>query len=258
MRGLIRALKRAAPPNSSRTRLLWETERFAKSLPPGSMVLDAGCGDSPYRELFAHVRYESADFKQVPGATYDNAITHVCDLRAIPVEDSRYDFLLFHQVMEHLPDPCAVLAELHRVLKPGGKILYSAPLFYEPHQEPYDFYRYTSHGVEHLFKGAGFTIDWLDWLEGYYGTVAYQMSRMAQYLPARPASIATGVGGLLLAPWMVLLKAQMAACSLFFHWLETKSKFTAAGYPKNYIAIVAKPPVRLAFDFQATTNNDGG
>jgi SAM-dependent methyltransferase len=105
-------------------------------------VLDAGAGDSPYRERFAHVQYESADFERVPGKRYA-ASDYVCDLAAIPVEDHRYDLVLLSQVLEHLPEPGAVLAELRRVLKPGGTIWASAPLFYEEHEVPYDFFRYT-------------------------------------------------------------------------------------------------------------------
>jgi len=194
------------------------------------MVLDAGAGEQPYKSLFVHCQYESADFESAD-RPYANS-TYVCDLAHIPVEDARYDVVLFHQVMEHLPDPQAVLKELFRVMRPGGKLIYSAPLFFEPHEEPYDFYRYTQHGVRHLFGEAGFKIERLDWLEGYFGTVAYQMSCMAKYLPLSPWP---------LSPLMLLFKAQMAAFSLLFHWLETVKKYTGRGYPKNHVAVVMKP-----------------
>lgn len=225
--------------NSSRTRLYRENEAFARTIPAGSMVLDAGAGSAPYKHLVSHANYESADFEMVDKAYAKS--TYVCDLRNIPVEEGRYDFVLFNQVMEHLPDPRSVLNELFRVMKPGGRLIYSGPLFYEEHEQPYDFFRYTSFGVNLLFKEAGFIIQRLDWLEGYFGTVAYQMNRMGQFLPARPSSIAGGLTGLILCPFMLLLKGQMLALSLVFHWLETRTKFTARGYPKNYVAVVVKP-----------------
>jgi hypothetical protein len=64
---------------------------------------------------------------------------------------------------------------------------------------------------------------------------------MGSYLPRRPSTIAKGVTGILLSPIMVVLKAQMRWMSVLFHWLEVRSKFTNAGYPKNYVAIVVKP-----------------
>lgn len=225
--------------NSSRKRLYWENENFARSIPPGSMVLDAGAGNAPYKHLVSHANYESADFEKVD-KEYAKS-TYVCDLNDIPVEDGRYDFVLFNQVMEHLPEPRLVLKELFRVMKPGGRLIYTGPLFYEEHEQPYDFFRYTSFGVQLLFQQAGFAVQRLDWLEGYFGTVAYQMNRMGQYLPTRPSSIARGVLGVVLCPLMILLKAQMIALSVLFHWLETRMKYTDRGYPKNYVAVVAKP-----------------
>jgi SAM-dependent methyltransferase len=224
--------------NSSRYRLQAENEAFAKVIPPGSLVLDAGAGIAPYKGLLAHTRYESADFELVD-KPYAKS-TYVCDLSAIPVEDERFDAILFNQVMEHLPDPLKVLLELHRVLKPGGRMIYSAPLFYEEHEQPYDFFRYTQFGIRELFGRAGFVIDRLDWLEGYYGTVGYQLNCMSRYLPNHPRHLGGGIRGVLLAPFMVLLKGTFALTSILFHKLEVRTKFTKHGYPKNYVAIVRR------------------
>lgn len=232
-------LRRAFDFNSSRHRLWEENAKFAATIPAGSMVLDAGAGEAPYKPLLRHAVYESADFQKVdkPYAVS----TYVCDLAEIPVEDARYDFIVFNQVLEHVPEPSAVLRELHRVLKPGGQMIYTAPLFYEEHETPYDFYRYTQFGVRHLLTKAGFAINRLDWLEGYFGTIGYQMHGMARYLPHRPRDIHPGIAGLLLWPLLMALRAQMVLGAMLFHRLEIAHKFTARGYPKNYVAIVTRP-----------------
>jgi SAM-dependent methyltransferase len=224
--------------NSSRDRLALEIKQFARTIPEGSMVLDAGAGDEPYKPFVAHTRYESADFR---GSNKpDTLTTYICDLKSIPVEDQRYDFILFNQVMEHLPEPDLVLLELYRVLKPGGKLLYTAPLFFEEHLIPYDFFRYTQYGARMLFERAGFTLERLDWMEGYYATVAYQLNRMSRYLPGWPSEIAPGLLGYLMSPLFVVMRVQMALLSIGFHWIEMKRKFTRSGYPKNYVAIARR------------------
>src|SRR5215210_9514252 len=132
--------------NSSRAYLPRFLARAAESVEPGQLVLDAGAGRAQYRGLFAHARYETADFLAVKGKKYAQP-DYVCDLAAIPVEDARFDHVLLTQVLEHIPEPRLVLAELHRVLKPGGTLWLTAPLFYAEHERPYDFYRYTQFGL---------------------------------------------------------------------------------------------------------------
>lgn len=224
--------------NSSRYRLWQENEAFASLIPNGALVLDAGSGEAPYKSLFQHAKYESADFEKVNKQYAES--TYVCDLQNIPVEDCRFDFIIFNQVMEHVPEPKLVLAELNRVLKPGGKMIYTGPLFYEEHEQPYDFYRYTQFGLQYLLNQTGFVIERLDWLEGYFGTVGYQLNCMSRYLPHKPRDIGNGIFGYGLAPIMLMLKIGFAFCSIFFHRFETRNKFKIKGYPKNYIAIVTK------------------
>ena len=236
--------RRAVRLNSSRVRLERENRAFAASLPAGALVLDAGAGRAPYARLFAHCRYESADFCRVDKPYAEQ--THICDLAAIPVEDGRYDAVIFNQVMEHLPEPGAVLAELHRVLKPEGKLLYTGPFFYEEHEQPYDFFRYTRYGTRHLMEQAGFTVERLDWLEGYFGTLGYQFETASRYLPTRAAAYGGGAAGMLTALMAMLLKPMLRLFSAALHRLDLRAKYTERGYPKNYVAIATKAPAVAA------------
>ncbi len=236
---LMKNFKQLLAFNSSRSRLWSENSEFAEQVPPGALVLDAGAGSAPYKSLYQHAQYESADFEQVDIKYYATS-TYVCDLKSIPVENCRFDFVVFNQVMEHLPEPELVLNELNRVMKTGGKMIYSGPLFFEEHEQPYDFYRYTQFGLQHLFSQAGFEIERLDWLEGYFGTVAYQFNCMARYLPVRPSLLGSGFIGYSLVPVMLLLKIVFAGCSILFHKLEMHTKYKQRGFPKNYIAIIRK------------------
>jgi SAM-dependent methyltransferase len=228
----------AEPFNSSRARLRDEVASFASTIAPGALILDAGAGTSPYKTFFAHARYESADFEQVTKTYAPQSYT--CDLSRIPVEDERFDAVIFNQVMEHLPDPLAVLRELRRVLKRDGRLFCSAPLFYEEHEQPYDFFRYTQFGFRHLFTQASLDIVRLDWLEGYYGTFGYQCATAADALPRRPRQYGGGLTGLMAGAMVTALRPGLRGLSRFMHRLEMRHKFTVRGYPKNYVVIARR------------------
>jgi SAM-dependent methyltransferase len=130
--------------------------RVADELPAGSRLIDVGAGNSPYRELFDHLHYESTDWEHSvhPGA---RAVDHVGPAHDLPVPDEAYEAVLCTQVLEHVPNPDAVIAELYRVLRPGGRLYLTVPLAWELHEMPFDFYRYTPHGLARILGGAGFT-----------------------------------------------------------------------------------------------------
>lgn len=235
---MIAGLIRRYSVNSSRFHLDRINREFAATVPAGALVLDAGAGSAPYKPLFEHARYESADFEQVD-KPYAKS-TYVCDLANIPVEAERFDAIIFNQVMEHLPEPLVALKELNRVLKPGGRMVATAPLFYEEHEQPYDFFRYTQFAWRHLMEQAGFRIERLEWMEGYFGTVAYQLDTAARYLPSSVPGTGSWVGKMLMKPFMIFVKLILAFLAIIFYRLDMREIYSERGYPKNYAVIVSK------------------
>jgi SAM-dependent methyltransferase len=228
--------------NASRVHLSRAVRRFAKGTKKGMLVLDAGAGTSPYRKFFKHARYEAADFAEL-GTKYA-PLDYVCDITDIPVEDARFDRILCNQVLEHLPEPGRAMDELHRVLKPGGRVFLSVPLFYEEHQKPYDFYRYTQFSLRRLFEEHGFVVVRIDWLEGYLGTVSHQFHQMYRWLPGDLRTIrAMGVGWRILyvAPMILLTKAIAGRLRAPFARADIAWKYTETGMPKNYVVVARKP-----------------
>jgi SAM-dependent methyltransferase len=205
------------------------------------LVLDAGAGSCLYEHHFSHGVYQSADFCAVDKRYGE--ITHACDLTSIPVEHNTYDLVLCSQTLEHVPEPKSVLRELNRVLKPGGELWLSAPLFYEEHEAPYDFYRYTRYGFTYLLESAGFKVKRIDWLEGYYGTLSYQLNMAIHALPTHPKHYGDGFTGIASAALVFLLRPFFAMSSILFSHLDLRHKFVSAGQCKNY-AIVATKTVK--------------
>jgi SAM-dependent methyltransferase len=229
----------ASAGNSSRAYLHRFLIRAGEAVQPGQLVLDAGSGRAPYRDLFAHARYETADFMAVKGKTYTEQ-DYVCDLAAIPVEDARFDHVVLTQVLEHIPEPRAVLAELHRVLKPGGTLWLTAPLFYAEHEKPYDYFRYTQFGLRHLLEGTGFTVREVAWMEGYLGTLSYQARLMSRSLPASPDAYGGGVKGMALASAARVLRRLGRHAADALATLDLKYKLVGKGLPKNYQAVAKR------------------
>ncbi|MFC2075939.1 methyltransferase domain-containing protein [candidate division KSB1 bacterium] len=116
-------------------------------------VLDCGAGLHQHRDLLAKNAdsYESIDWKATEGLTY------VGDVQSMDmIIDSRYDTVFCSQVLEHLSRPWDALAEIFRVLKPGGRLLISAPHLSRLHEHPHDYFRYTAFGLKSLLENSGF------------------------------------------------------------------------------------------------------
>lgn len=224
--------------NASRVWLDRELEAFGASLPEGALVLDAGAGSQKYASKFSRQQYESADFEQVD--KYYKPSTYVCDLRSIPVEDGRFDVVVFTQVMEHLPEPHLVLAELSRVLKPGGKMFFSAPLYYEEHEKPYDYYRYTQFALKFMFDRAGMDIAELRWLEGFMGTTAHMMRYSGRNFPRSPAGYGGGLTGVLALVVFQAARPLLGLLSMLARHCDTRHRYMERGMPINYLAFVTK------------------
>lgn len=123
---------------------------------PGKAVLDLGAGNAPYRELFSHTRYTTSDWSQSEHAGA-RAADIISSADSLPVARASFDLVLCTQVLEHVPDPAAALAECFRILLPGGRVALTVPLLWELHELPHDYFRYTENGLRHLLAEAGFT-----------------------------------------------------------------------------------------------------
>jgi len=125
-------------------------------------VLDAGAGATKYRPFFRHCRYETQDFCQYEGplVKYSQPIDHICEITRIPLPDGCLDAVLCTEVLEHVVDPMAVVAEFARLLRPGGKLLLTCPTASSLHMEPYHYYGgFTHYWYRHWLPTHGFEVE---------------------------------------------------------------------------------------------------
>jgi len=101
------------------------------------VILDAGCGNGRsfclLKQKFAPARIVGVDInpemiaaaRTEAGRNDLHAELHCADLAHIPLEDGSVDLLLCHQTFHHLVAQYETLGEFHRVIKPGGLLLFA-------------------------------------------------------------------------------------------------------------------------------------
>jgi SAM-dependent methyltransferase len=139
-------------------------------------LLDLGCGEQPYRDVFNHVeRYIAFDL--APNSRMDvcgNAI-------ALPFRDAVFDTVLCNEVLEHVPQPDTLMNEAARVLKPQGVLLLTTPQTWGLHLEPHDFCRYTKYGLRYLAEKTGLEVVDVAPTCGLWATLAQRLADTIVY-----------------------------------------------------------------------------
>jgi SAM-dependent methyltransferase len=121
-------------------------------------VLDFGCGTGPYRGLLTSAtKYTGLEYDSPHNRQHKQADIFY-DGITIPLEDGSMDNVLSTQTIEHVSNPDRIVAEWRRILRPGGKLLLTAPFMGPEHEMPYDFQRYTTNGLRNLLEENGFEV----------------------------------------------------------------------------------------------------
>jgi SAM-dependent methyltransferase len=134
---------------------LWYSRMLARHA--RGVMLELGAGAMPYHALYRE-RTTQVWCIDWPQSLHEQPHADLyADLNdGIPLCSAMADTVIAADVLEHIFHPAALLAEMHRVLRPGGAALVNMPFMYWVHEAPHDYFRYTQHAVERLARDAGF------------------------------------------------------------------------------------------------------
>ena len=138
-------------------------------LPESARIADLGCGTGGNLEMLAKFgdvtgvepSHTAAQFaRRRTGATVVEG-----DAVATTLPDHAFDLVTMLDVLEHLEDDRAGLAEVKRILKPGGTYLITVPAFmflWSSHDEALHHYRrYRRPQLKRLLAEAGLEVSWM-------------------------------------------------------------------------------------------------
>ncbi|MBC2670900.1 class I SAM-dependent methyltransferase [Novosphingobium piscinae] len=113
-----------------------EIDVLARAAIPDGLGLDLGCGDGILTDILFNrigrrpdlVGIDPDPLETDAAKSYDfYRRIHTCGGDAIPEPDATFDYAISNSVLEHIPDLEPVIAELARVLKPGGTFFFTVP-----------------------------------------------------------------------------------------------------------------------------------
>lgn len=118
-------------------------------------TLDVGCGMRPYEKTFFAGAAEYIGCDYLSDRSRPDV---VCSATELTFPDGIFDTVVTTEVLEHVPEPHQAMREMARVLKPGGHLVLSTPMYWPRHEVPYDFFRYPYDGLLHLLNTHGFEL----------------------------------------------------------------------------------------------------
>jgi SAM-dependent methyltransferase len=159
-------------------------------------VLDFGCGTGAFLEhldRFGTVSAVDADPSAVAfcHTRGRSEVTLVPPGAPLPFRDGAFDLVTTLDVIEHVDDDVAALAELRRVLRPGGRLLVAVPAFMflwgKQDEVSHHRRRYTARTLRRALADAGFGVDRMS----YFNTILFPpiaAVRLGRRLLRRPGS----------------------------------------------------------------------
>jgi len=144
--------------------------------------LDIGCGKKK-KEFFPHIKsYVGLEYPPIAGIIPEKSRYNpdvFGDGLYLPFKKSSFNCVGAFQVLEHVSRPDVLFQEAYRTLKKKGLFVLTIPFEYRIHLRPFDYFRFTKHGIEILAENAGFSIEHSEQIGGMWQVLA---NRLVGYL----------------------------------------------------------------------------
>ena len=116
----------------------------------GKKVLEIGSGTHEYgKDYYSAKKYFDASNEFIQSdinPDYGHSIVDITKMDAVEA----YDIIICMNVLEHVYQYQLAISNMFRALKPGGELIVFVPMFYPLHDEPYDYWRFTEHGLRKM------------------------------------------------------------------------------------------------------------
>ena len=148
-------------------------------------LLDVGTGESPWKYwLPANVVFKGLDIysssKFGMKSCRDDVVYY--DGVSFPFVNSTFDCVLCIEVLEHAENPDFLISEISRVIKPGGKLLLTAPWSARLHHLPYDYQRFSKNKIFSILSKNGFNDIEITERSSDIGSIANKLTVLAYRL----------------------------------------------------------------------------
>ena len=184
-------------------------------------LLDVGSGNQPYERWLGDVtEYVGIDINHQTSRPVVSGLAY-----ALPFAANSFDTVFSTQTLEHVEDPQLAVAEMARVLRPGGYLILTAPQTWRLHEKPYDFYRYTRFGLQHLLERSGLHVVRIKAQGGVWATIGQTINnaihrQLGPHLP-------------IYAIYLIYLASNIVFSQLDRLWVDTDETL-------NYLVIGSK------------------
>jgi len=115
-------------------------KKFLAKYPRDGRTLNLGSGP----------RIIGSDVENVDIHPY-KGVSIVADAANVPLPSGSVARIISDNVLEHVKNPQTAVAEMHRLLEPGGLAYISTPFLYPFHSSPSDYQRWSAEGLRELF-----------------------------------------------------------------------------------------------------------